>query len=433
MLNVKGNNYTELKVDKGILENGISYYIIDTARQKKIIDLFLVVDVGAKNELAHQKGSAHYLEHMLLAFDKYSTEYGAVFGYTNFDETLFNIESNNNYQDLYKTAQMLCRIANGDNLTRKLMESVRGDIVKEWDFQIRQKYFNERNIIFPLVMQDFNAEEDMPIGKLELIENVKFQEIEQFHMEHYDVKKTNIIAMGSVKDVDIVDILQRTLGQLETIDGKPTSKKNNRYIYANKNYLVHLNDNNQKAEVNVYIFRQVKKQSKLLYKEDIIDELAVGVLMQAIQRQLQKTKCNVKNIITNRAWLMKNSKIYSISIELQTATNVCYIAQQIKYILESYRVKKFSLHERRQFKRELLSYIDEEWMKVMLDKCISECIFDEAMIETPNYLHFVKKVIDKISLSEVAWLVESLLSESYIYIYCNDSNYVRKKIDVIEF
>jgi zinc protease len=89
------------KVSKGVLENGMTYYVRANSEPQNRAELMLVVKAGSIDEDDDQKGLAHFAEHM--AFNgtenfpkneliKYFESIGMEFGpeinaYTSFDET----------------------------------------------------------------------------------------------------------------------------------------------------------------------------------------------------------------------------------------------------------------------------------------------------------------------------------------------------------
>jgi zinc protease len=94
------------KVSKGVLENGMTYYVRANSTPKNRADLFLVVRAGSVDEDKDQLGLAHFCEHMAFNGTKnfpkhdlinYLESIGMEFGpeinaYTSFDETVYMIK-----------------------------------------------------------------------------------------------------------------------------------------------------------------------------------------------------------------------------------------------------------------------------------------------------------------------------------------------------
>ena len=89
----------------GKLDNGLTYYIYPNAQPKHEAEFYIVQRVGSILEEEHQRGLAHFLEHMAFNGTKhfpgkrlisYLEENGVKFGtdinaYTSFDHTVYSL------------------------------------------------------------------------------------------------------------------------------------------------------------------------------------------------------------------------------------------------------------------------------------------------------------------------------------------------------
>ena len=94
-------------VRHGKLENGLTYYICPTENHSGQAHYYIVQRVGSILEEEHQRGLAHFLEHMAFNGTKnfpgkrlieYLEENGVRFGtdinaYTSFDQTVYNLSN----------------------------------------------------------------------------------------------------------------------------------------------------------------------------------------------------------------------------------------------------------------------------------------------------------------------------------------------------
>jgi zinc protease len=79
----------EQNIKKGVLENGMTYYIHNTQVTKDVASYYIIQNVGSVLEKDNQQGLAHFLEHMAFngtrdfpgkgILDKMQ-EHGLVFG-----------------------------------------------------------------------------------------------------------------------------------------------------------------------------------------------------------------------------------------------------------------------------------------------------------------------------------------------------------------
>ena len=92
-------------IRKGVLLNGMTYYIKSTDVNEDVASYYIIQNVGSVLENDDQQGLAHFLEHMAFngtqnfegkAILNTMQKHGLVFGrdinaYTSFDETVYNI------------------------------------------------------------------------------------------------------------------------------------------------------------------------------------------------------------------------------------------------------------------------------------------------------------------------------------------------------
>ena len=96
----------DAKLRKGILENGLRYYIRENRRPENRVELRLAVNAGSILEDENQRGLAHFVEHMAFngtenfkkqALVAYLESIGMRMGsdlnaYTSFDETVYMLQ-----------------------------------------------------------------------------------------------------------------------------------------------------------------------------------------------------------------------------------------------------------------------------------------------------------------------------------------------------
>ena len=94
------------KVSKGVLDNGMTYYVRSNANPENRAELMLVVKAGSIDEDEDQLGLAHFCEHMSFNgtknfpkhelvnyFESIGMEYGPeINAYTSFDETVYMLK-----------------------------------------------------------------------------------------------------------------------------------------------------------------------------------------------------------------------------------------------------------------------------------------------------------------------------------------------------
>lgn len=207
------------KVRQGVLDNGLTYYVMHNEEPKDRASFYIVQNVGAILENDAQNGLAHFLEHM--AFNgtesypekgilEYLESYGVAFGrninaYTSVDETVYNLSSvpvdNENLID--STLLVLHDWSNYLLLTSEEIDSERGVIHEEW----RTRHSGRMRIYLEsskyLYTGSKYAERDV-IGSLDVIDNFDHQVIRDFYHDYYRTDLQAIIVVGDI-DAEVIE------------------------------------------------------------------------------------------------------------------------------------------------------------------------------------------------------------------------------------
>lgn len=207
------------KLRYGKLDNGLTYYIRHNAQPEGRADFFIAQNVGSILEEENQRGLAHFLEHMAFdgsknfpntGMDDYTTSVGMRMGenfnaYTGFDETVYMIM---NAPVLRQNVVDSCLLILHDwsgfiTLADSAIEKERGVIREEWRTgQDAQARIWEQQL--PKIMPGSRYAERLPIGKIEVIENFKPDELRAYYKKWYRPDLQAIIVVGNI-DVDQVE------------------------------------------------------------------------------------------------------------------------------------------------------------------------------------------------------------------------------------
>ncbi|MCX6268297.1 MAG: insulinase family protein [Bacteroidetes bacterium] len=189
---------TPLAVDPNVkigkLDNGLVYYIRKNKKPEKRIELRLVVNAGSILENDDQQGLAHFMEHMnfngtrtfpkneLIDFlQKTGVKFGAdINAYTSFDETVYMLQLPTDDSVLvengYKVLEDWAHFALLDN---KEIDKERGIITEEWRLGLGAQDRMMKKF-FPIIFKGSKYADRIPIGKIEVIENFKYETLKNF-------------------------------------------------------------------------------------------------------------------------------------------------------------------------------------------------------------------------------------------------------------
>lgn len=204
-------------VKKGVLPNGLTYYIYNTEVVKDAASYYIIQNVGSVLENDDQQGLAHFLEHMAFnGTDNFPDKgvlntlqkEGAVFGqdinaYTSFDETVYNMNNIPNTPELIDTCLLILNDwSNYLSLDDEEIDAERGVIKEEW----RTRQSGSMRIFqksMPTLFNNTIYAERMPIGLMDVVDNFKYKALRDFYHDWY---RTDLQAIAIIGDVDVDEI-----------------------------------------------------------------------------------------------------------------------------------------------------------------------------------------------------------------------------------
>lgn len=203
----------------GHLKNGLTYYIRHNEEPKNRAYFYIAQKVGAIQEEPHQRGLAHFLEHMCFngtthfpgnRLREYLETIGVKFGadlnaYTAVDETVYNID---NVPASVEGAIDSCLwilhdwshdlLLEGDEIDKE-----RGVIQEEWRSRnSATQRMNER--MMPVLMAGSKYSDCMPIGSMDIVMNFDHQALRDYYHKWYRPDLQGIVVVGDI-NVDEVE------------------------------------------------------------------------------------------------------------------------------------------------------------------------------------------------------------------------------------
>lgn len=212
-----------IPVDKdvriGQLDNGLTYYIRHNNWPENRANFYIAQNVGSIQEEESQRGLAHFLEHMCFngtdnfpgnGVIRFCESIGVEFGndlnaFTSIDKTVYNID---NVPTTRESALDSCLLilhdwADGLTLDPEEIDKERGVIHEEW--RLRTSASNrmfERNLEALYPGSKYGRR--FPIGKMEVIDNFKPQELRDYYEKWYHPTNQAIVVVGDV-NVDHIE------------------------------------------------------------------------------------------------------------------------------------------------------------------------------------------------------------------------------------
>ncbi len=196
----------------GKLSNGLTYYIRPNSYPENQVFLRLVVKSGSVMEDDDQLGLAHFFEHMAFnGTEKYPgnqvinflEKNGIQFGpdmnaYTSYDRTVFMLEIPSDKPQLVdQSIEILSQWAAYAKLEQKDIDDERGVVIEEWRRNLGADA-RLHEFILDKLLKDSRFEKRDPIGKVEILETFKREQLVRYYKEWYTPGRMAVMVIGDI-------------------------------------------------------------------------------------------------------------------------------------------------------------------------------------------------------------------------------------------
>lgn len=221
------------KVRIGQLDNGLTYYIRHNEEPKGQANFYIAQKVGSILEEEHQRGLAHFLEHMCFngtekfpgnGVVKYCEKIGVKFGadlnaYTSIDETVYNIDNvpvATTPSAIDSCLWILHDWADGLLLTDEDIDHERGVIHEEWRSRLSGSAASRMyETIFPEIYANNRYGQRMPIGTMEVIDNFPYKALRDYYEKWYRPDQQGIVVVGDINVDEIEAKIKAIFGTIQ--------------------------------------------------------------------------------------------------------------------------------------------------------------------------------------------------------------------------
>ncbi|MBQ6694963.1 MAG: insulinase family protein [Bacteroidaceae bacterium] len=307
----QSENATTLPIDTAVrigrLKNGLTYYIRHNAKPENKADFYIAQKVGSIQEEEHQRGLAHFLEHMCFngtdkfpgnALRNYLESIGVKFGadlnaYTAIDETVYNI---NNVPVTKEGAIDSCLWilhdwADGLLLEETEIDKERGVIHEEWR-QRTSANMRMTEQILPIVFPDSRYGKRLPIGLMSVVDSFPYQALRDYYEKWYRPDLQGIVIVG---DID-VDQMEKKIKKIFSKIKRVKNGAERIYYPVDDNKEMIFAQATDKEQQNYSLQMMFKHQAPTRaemntrehYRRTIVRRLATGLLNRRIQEKMTK-------------------------------------------------------------------------------------------------------------------------------------------------
>ncbi len=207
---------------KGVLKNGLTYYIKSNSTPKNRAEMMLVVSAGSILEDSDQRGLAHFCEHMnfngtknfpkndlIKYFESIGMEFGPeINAYTSFDETVYMVKvPMDNEEYVQKGLQVLFDWASQVTDSDDEIIKERGVVHEEWrGGQGAQKRM--MNQWLPVFLKNSKYADRLPTGEIEIIDKCQPEVLKRFRNDWYRPDLQAIIVVGDFDQNKMARMIQ---------------------------------------------------------------------------------------------------------------------------------------------------------------------------------------------------------------------------------
>jgi len=206
-------------VKRGVLSNGLTYYVLPHGKPEKRAFLWLAVNAGSVQEDDEQRGLAHFVEHMAFNGTKrfpkqdlvnYLESIGMKFGpdlnaYTSFDETVYQLQVPTDDPALVAKGFDILRDWAADvSFDPAEVDKERGVVLEEWRLGrgAQQRLLDK---LIQVVFGESRYAKRLPIGLPAILEKAPRDTLARFYKDWYRPDLMAVIAVGDFADAAAIE------------------------------------------------------------------------------------------------------------------------------------------------------------------------------------------------------------------------------------
>lgn len=438
---------TDPNVRIGKLDNGMTYYIRHNELPENRADFYIAQKVGSILEDDHQRGLAHFLEHMCFNGTKnfpgktliqYLESIGVKFGenlnaYTSIDETVYNISNVPVMRDGVVDSCLLILHDWADDLTLdpKEIDSERGVIHEEWRTSMGAM-MRMLEKMMPTMYPDSKYAYRLPIGTMEVVDNFPYQALRDYYEKWYRPDQQGIVVVG---DID-VDKVEAKIKSMFSPIKMPENAATREYfpVSDNKEPLIAIGKDKEQTVPVIYLFYKHDATSHEQKKN--MDYLVVNYMKSMVENMLNARLSELKQSanppfiqaqVSDGEFLFAKTKEaftgMAVSKEEDIDTALASLLREIE------RVHKygFTASEYARAKADYLRMLESAYNErnktkneAYVDEYVRHFIDNEPIPGMDNEYAIMNQIVPNIPVEVVNSLVPSLVTDSnmVVSIFC---------------
>ena len=434
----------EATLRQGRLSNGLTYYIRHNAAEPGLASFYLAQRVGSILEMPHQRGLAHFLEHMVFngsthfrgegaspGLISWCESVGIKFGTnlnacTGVDRTVYHISAAPvRRQGVVDSCLLILRDwCDGLLLKEKAIDKERCVVREEW--RTRRTGMAVARMMedaFPVIFKGSKYEDAMPIGHLDVINNFSPDALRDYYNKWYRPDLQAVVIVGDV-DVNVIESqIKRQFGGLSL----PPNAPQRRYypVADNKRMITHvMRDAEQPiALAHLYMKRDVKPtsvRSSERYQQEIYEhDLICLMLNERLSKQQSGAKApfTAASVKDGKFLIVQTKKAFSLSVSckgdqieagLSAAVGLLEQARQWGFTTgELTRAKAILRNKAERCNNQRGQLANHHYVK----QCLDHYLYGEPILSTAEELHVRRKFDAELTLADVNTAIKELVTD----------------------
>ncbi|WP_276737903.1 M16 family metallopeptidase [Prevotella pallens] len=430
-------------IRKGILPNGMTYYIRHNAQTKGVADFYIAQKVGSILEEKRQRGLAHFLEHMAFNGTKHfpgntlqpgivawCESVGIKFGanlnaYTSVDQTVYNISAAPVTREGVIDSCLL--ILNDWShellLTDKEIDKERGVIEEEWRTRrsgMAMQRLSEQAM--PIIYAKTKYSDCMPIGNIDIVRTFPYNDLRDYYSKWYRPDLQAIIVVGDINEDKIEEKIKKLFAKIPL----PQNPAHRIYypIGNNEKMILYTATDKEQPTVNftLYMKRDVTPKQERNTIQNYADDYKTNILRMAINDRLEELS-RTKNapfisasVRSGNFFLASTKDAFELSGVLKEGKAIEAI-QLLVGEVERARANGITIDELKRGKAEMLSYAENDYNDrsnrrngEFVEQCVQNFLEETPIIEPEKELEIVRKLDKTVTIDDVNALAKTIIT-----------------------
>ena len=430
-------------IRKGILPNGMTYYIRHNAQTKGVADFYIAQKVGSILEEKRQRGLAHFLEHMAFNGTKHfpgntlqpgivawCESVGIKFGanlnaYTSVDQTVYNISAAPVTREGVIDSCLL--ILNDWShellLTDKEIDKERGVIEEEWRTRrsgMAMQRLSEQAM--PIIYAGTKYSDCMPIGNIDIVRTFPYNDLRDYYSKWYRPDLQAIIVVGDINEDKIEEKIKKLFAKIPL----PQNPAHRIYypIGNNEKMILYTATDKEQPTVNftLYMKRDVTPKQERNTIQNYADDYKTNILRMAINDRLEELS-RTKNapfisasVRSGNFFLASTKDAFELSGVLKEG-KVIEAIQLLVGEVERARANGITIDELKRGKAEMLSYAENDYNDrsnrrngEFVEQCVQNFLEETPIIEPEKELEMVRKLDKTVTIDDVNALAKTIIT-----------------------